>query len=188
MMQFTSHPIASLAVIVCVGGLVGCGSPADSSGGGASMEEMAARLDAQEAYQKEQQAAAEKKSQEAAAREAAGAEEASQAATEPAAASERQVAGRERVGEGGYYTAIVGARRHVLNRVEDLAWVQAVQHFQATEGRLPKDHNEFMTRIVEEHGIDLGFKEENQEFLYDPSQGQWGEVYVVEKLEEPAQK
>jgi hypothetical protein len=58
-----------------------------------------------------------------------------------------------------------------------------VQHFQATEGRLPKDHDEFMKRIVQELGIDLGFKEEGQEFLYDPTPTEehpWGTVYVVE--------
>jgi hypothetical protein len=172
--------VASLFLVLPVTGLAGCGSSSNSGGGGggASMDQMAAQLDAQEAARKQQEAAAEKKAQ----------DDAAAATTAPAPEPERNVAGRDRVGEGGYYTAIVGARRHVLNRVDDLAWTQAVQHFQATEGRLPKDHNEFMSKIVTPLGIDLGFKEENQEFLYDPSQGQWGEVYVVEKLDESAQK
>jgi hypothetical protein len=99
----------------------------------------------------------------------------------------RRVAGRENIGQGGYLTAIAGARRHVLNKVESLAWIQGVQHFQATNGRLPKDHDEFMKQIVEPLGIDLGYKEENQEFLYAPSEGQFGTLYVVEKGSEPAQ-
>ena len=40
--------------------------------------------------------------------------------------------------------------------------------FQATEGRLPKDHDEFMKKVVTPLEINLGYKEENQEFLYDP--------------------
>jgi hypothetical protein len=70
-----------------------------------------------------------------------------------------------------------------------LAWQQAVSHFQATNGRLPKDHAEFMKQIVEANGIDLGFKEENQEFLYDPNdktQGPYGTLFVVEKTAEAA--
>jgi hypothetical protein len=178
-MVFDNRLGAWLLVIAIAVTAVGCGSSSSSSssGGGSSMDQMAAQLDEQAAARKQDEAriAAEKKAQEEAA-----------AKTAADAPPERKVAGRAGVGEGGYYTAIVGARRHVLNRVDDLAWTQGVQHFQATEGRLPKDHKEFMSKVVEPLGIDLGFKEENQEFLYDPSQGQWGEVYVVEKLAEPA--
>ena len=73
----------------------------------------------------------------------------------------------------------------MLNIADRLPWLQAVQHFKAEHGRLPKDHAEFMSRVVEPLEINLGYKEENQEFLYDPSEGDWGELYVVEKLEEP---
>jgi hypothetical protein len=154
----------------------GCGtSTSTDANSGSTMDAMAAALDTQKASQQQEQAQmdAEQQAQE------------SQAAAE--AESSRTVAGRPGVGEGGYFTAIVGARRHVLNRVEDLAWLQGVQHFQAEHGRLPKDHDEFMSRIVQPLGINLGYKEENQEFLYDPSQGQWGEVFVVEKVEQTAQ-
>lgn len=106
---------------------------------------------------------------------------------EPPADQGRAVAGRAPIGEGGYFVAIGGARRQILNRLEDLAWTQAVQHFQATEGRLPRDHQEFMTKIIEPLGIDLGYKEEDQEFLYDPNEGQWGTVYVVAKEPAPAE-
>ena len=137
--------------------------------GGPSMDEITSQLDAQDAVHEQEQADADK------------AQEATPA-VQPPAATERTLAGRQGVGEGGYYTAIVGARRHVLNRVERLPWLQGVQHFKAEHGRLPKDHAEFMSRIIEPLQIDLGYKEENQEFLYDPSEGDWGEVYVVEKL------
>jgi hypothetical protein len=164
-------------VVACVVAMpmgIGCESSA-GTGGGASMDEMANALDVQKSAQQQDQARADAER---------AAQEAQQAAEQPPAEPEREVAGRERVAPGGYYTAIVGARRHVLNKVESLAWQQAVSHFQAEHGRMPKDHAEFMSRIVEPLGIDLGFKEENQEFLYDPNDkttGPYGTLFVVEK-------
>jgi hypothetical protein len=161
---------------------VGCGSSGGSGsnpGGGASMDEMAGAVD--------QQNAARKQAADAAAAKAAEAV----AATQPPAEPERKVAGREGVAPGGYANAIIGARRHILNKVESLAWIQAVQHFQATEGRLPKDHAEFMNKIVIPLQIDLGHIEEGQEFLYDPkgeSDARVGQLYVVEKSADSAAK
>jgi hypothetical protein len=171
---------AGFSVLIMIAlGAIGCDSSGDSSGG-ASMDEMAAQVDAQKQAQRQQEDAqkeAERKAQEAQAAAAAA----------QAAEQQRTVAGRAKVEPGGgYYRAIIGARRHVLNTVDDLAWRQAVQHFQAEHGRLPKDHAEFMSRVVEPLEINLGYKEENQEFLYDPTEGEWGEVYVVEMLEQPA--
>jgi hypothetical protein len=154
-----------------VASAIGCGSSDKSGGGGGgtSMDAMAAQLDAQNAARKQQEtAAAEQKAVEA---------QAAQTPTEP----EKKAAGRGQVQFGGYYGAIAGARRHIMNKLERLPWLQAVQHFQATEGRLPKDHAEFMKKVVEPLGINLGFKEEDQEFLYDPSVPPWGELYVVAK-------
>jgi hypothetical protein len=156
-----------------VGG--GCDS-GSSAGGGANMDAMVNALESQKAAQERAQQA------EPPAQDVSTAE---QTAAEP----DRRVAGRERVAPGGYANAIIGARRHILNQAESWAWQQAVSHFQATNGRLPKDHAEFMKEIVEANGIDLGFKEENQEFLYDPNdktQGQYGTLYVVEKESQPA--
>jgi len=170
-------------VIVVLGvGLVGCDSSAES-GAGASMEELAAGVNAQNAARDEE--AARQEAQRKAEEEAAA------AAVQQAAERSRKEAGRAPIGEGGYLVAIAGARRHVLNQVEDLAWTQAVQHFQAQEGRLPKDHSEFMTKIVEPLGIDLGYIEEGQEFLYDPTPNRehpWGTLYVVAKVESQMQQ
>jgi hypothetical protein len=170
-MATTLRTINVLMMAAIAIGISGCGSGSSSNGGG-SMSQAAAQADAQKtaAQQAEEQAA------QAAQREAAAKASAAQAASEP----QRQVAQRGDIGEGGYLVAIGGARRHVLNRLDDLAWTQGVQHFQATEGRLPKDHAEFMSKIVEPLGIDLGYIEEGQEFLYDPNEGQWGTVYVVQ--------
>ncbi len=154
-------------IIVIAIAPIGCDSSTDT-GGGASMDEMAAAVSAQKAAEQAQPATATTTNQ-------------------APAEAERKVAERAGVQPGGYYTAIVGARRHVLNKVDDLAWIQGVQHFKAEQGRLPKDHAEFMSKIIEPLGINLGYKQENEEFLYDPSAGDWGEVYVVEKLDQPAQ-
>jgi hypothetical protein len=153
-------------------GVIGCDS--GSSGGGGSMSQAGSQLETEKVAEQE---AATKAAEEEAAKQQAAAN-APQVSVEPA----RTEAGRAPIGEGGYLVAIAGARRHVLNKVDDLAWTQAVQHFQATEGRLPKDHAEFMSKVIEPNEIDLGFKEENQEFLYDPSEPPWGTLYVVEKM------
>jgi len=161
----------------------GCGSSSSSGGnsGGTSMDALAGAVDAQNAARKQEAAAAAKAAEE---QKAAAA----QAAQTPAE-QQKTVAGRAAMPAGGYYSAIVGARRHILNEAESWAWKQAVQHFKATEGRKPKDHDEFMKKVVAPLELNLGFKEENQEFLYDPSaesDGDLGVLYVVEK--EPAQK
>ena len=173
MAEFLKFGVVCSLFISAVG-FVGC----DSGGSGQrqSMSQTGQQLEAQAAVQQQEEQVkqeAERKAQEA---------QAAAAANQPPAEQPRTKAGRADIGQGGYLTAIAGARRHVLNRVESLAWTQAVQHFQATEGRLPKDHNEFMKKVVEPNGIDLGIKEEGQEFLYDPTPSEehpWGTLYVV---------
>jgi hypothetical protein len=170
--------ISGIAIMFCISGC-------DSGGSGPrkSMSQVGAQLEAEKAAKVQQyqaKAEADRKAEEA---------QAAAAANQPPAEKPRTEAGRASIGEGGYLVAIAGARRHVLNRVDDLAWTQAVQHFQATEGRLPKDHDEFMKKIIEPLGIDLGYKEEGQEFLYDPTpteEHRWGTVYVVEAETQPA--
>jgi hypothetical protein len=163
--------------IACLLCSLGCGSSSDSgaNGGGSSMDQMAAQLDEQAAAREQEEArvAADKKAQEEAAAKAAA-----------EAPPERKKAGRASVEPGGYANAIIGARRHALNEAESWAWKQAVNSFRAEHGRKPKDHDEFMNKIVKPLGIDLGFKEEDEEFLYDPnaeSDGEFGVLYVVKK-------
>jgi hypothetical protein len=173
-------------VLILLGiGVAGCDSSSNTkSRGGASMGEMAAALDAKTATEKKEQERieAERKAEEARA--------AAAAAALPPEEPPRKEARRDPIRQGGYFTAIAGARRHILNQVEDWAWGQAVDHFKATEGRKPKDHDEFMKKIVIPLGIDLGYIEENQEFLYDPNAEREdgrdiGQLYVVEKVAEP---
>jgi hypothetical protein len=168
---------AELFLMIAIGA-AGCDS-ASSTSGGASMDELASAASAQRAAEQQKEdekSEAERKAQEA------------QQAAQAAAGTPLNRAGRPQVGEGGYLTAIVGARRRIMNEADRWPWVQAVQHFKAEHGRLPKDHAEFMREIVERHEINLGYKEEGQEFFYDPNEGDWGEVYVVEYVEEPAEE
>ena len=54
----------------------------------------------------------------------------------------KKVGGRQTQGlGGGYYAAIIGARRHVMNVVDSIAWIQGVRSFKAEEGRKPKDND-----------------------------------------------
>src|SRR5688572_16488476 len=110
--------IASFALL-----LAGCPS---ESGPKQSMSDVGAQIESQNTAQ--QQAEQAKAEADQKAKEAAAA-----AASQPPAETKTE-AQRAPIGEGGYLVAIAGARRHVLNRVDDLAWTQAVQHFQATEG------------------------------------------------------
>jgi hypothetical protein len=169
------------AFLVVAIGLIASGC--DSSGSAGSAQDMNAMATAATTERDAKQQQADEAAKAEAERQAA---EASANPPQPA----RKEAGRGSIGEGGYLVAIAGARRHVLNQVDDLAWTQAVQHFQAEHGRLPKDHNEFMTRIIAPLEINLGYIEEGQEFLYDPTPTQehpWGTLYVVEKQQPPAQ-
>jgi hypothetical protein len=146
-------------------GAGGCGS--SNSTGGASMGQLASAASAQRDVEEQK------------AKEQAEADRKAQAAAQAAAVPTMKKAGRPKIEPGGYFRAIIGARRKILNETDRWPWIQAVQHFQATEGRMPKDHDEFMNRIVIPLEINLGYKEPYEEFFYDPNEGDFGELYVV---------
>jgi hypothetical protein len=78
----------------------------------------------------------------------------------------------------------MGARRHVMNVVDNIAWIQGVRNFQGTYGRNPKDTKEFMNVCVKENDLQLPRIEADEEYLYDPnaeSDGHFGQLYVVKK-------
>jgi hypothetical protein len=169
-------PLAGLLLLTAIAiGVAGCDSPSGATGG-TSMNEVATTATAQQEAER-QKVEADRKAKESA-----------DAAAKAAADAQPRKAGRPKVKEGGgYFTAIVGARRKILNETDRWAWIQAVQHFQAREGRLPKDHAEFMKEI-ESLEINLGYKEPDEEFLYVPEEGDFGELYVVKIAEEPVAK
>jgi hypothetical protein len=172
--------IGSVLIIASAFALTGCGS--SSSSGGASMDQMAGAVDAQKSAKQQDEAAS-------AAKSAADKKAAEEAAAKPAAEPEKKVVGRAPVAPGGgYYSAIIGARRHILNESESWAWKQGVGSFRATNGRKPKDNNEFMKQVIGAMDIPLPKKEENEEYFYDPkgeTDGDFGQLYVIEKQPAP---
>jgi hypothetical protein len=152
------------------------------------MDALAAQLDQAKQAEANAKAAAEAAAAKAAADQQAADEAAQRKAQEDAAAaaaaeqanSGRTTAGAGTVGQGGgYMSAIVAAHRHITTRVDDLAWIQALQHHKAMTGEMPKNHEEFM-KIVAEGGIPMPELEQGQELLWEPSEGEWGTLYIVE--------
>ncbi|HEX4412157.1 MAG TPA: hypothetical protein VH107_00925 [Lacipirellulaceae bacterium] len=141
------------------------------------MDQLAKEVDSQSAAKKQQDEAAKK----AAADQQAAAAAAAQA---PPAPEKKKVGSREIVQGGGYYSAIMGARRHVMNVVDNIAWIQGVRNFQGTYGRKPKDTKEFMNVCVKENDLQLPHIEADEEYLYDPNgetAGDFGQLYVIKK-------
>ncbi len=166
--------------------LTGCGSSSSSNSGGASMDQMANAADAQKTA-KEQQQAAEASAKVAAEKKAAEAVAAAQ--NQPSAVPERKVGGRPAPEFGGYFGAIAGARRHVMNVVDSLSWIQGVRSFKAEEGRKPKNNDEFMKVVVTRYELQLPHIEDDEEYLYDPNgetDGDFGQLYVIKKGTAPA--
>jgi hypothetical protein len=165
-------------ILVCAitPGTSGCGS--SDSGSGPSMDQLAGAVDAQNAARK-------KEAEGAAARKAEDDRKAAeQAQATPAPAPEKKAVGsRPAMEGGGYLRAIGSARRHVMNVVDNIAWIQGVRSFKAEEGRKPKNNDEFK-KVVVRYDLQLPRLEEDEEYLYDPNgetDGDFGQLYIVKK-------
>jgi hypothetical protein len=179
-----NRPCVGFILTIAIGfGFSGCDSSSSSNSGGASMDQVAGAVDAQKTAKQQQDETS------AAAKAAGDKKAADEAAAKPPAEPEKKVVGRAPVAPGGgYYSAIIGARRHILNESESWAWKQGVGSFRATNGRKPKDNNEFMKQVITAMDIPLPHKEENEEYFYDPkgeTDGDFGQLYVVEKQPAP---
>jgi hypothetical protein len=142
------------------------------------MDSLAGQVDASNAAKKQVDAAAAAKA--AADQQAAAAA----AAANPPAPEMRAVGSRPQMEDRGYFSAIGSARRHVMNVVDNIAWIQGVRSFKAEEGRKPKDNNEFMNVVVRKYELVLPRIEADEEYLYDPngeSDGDFGQLYVVKR-------
>jgi hypothetical protein len=178
-----NQPCVGFILTIAIGfSFFGCDSSSSSNSGGASMDQMAGAVDAQKTAKQQDETAA-------AAKAAADKKAAEEQAAKPPAEPEKKVVGRAPVAPGGgYYSAIIGARRHILNESESWAWKQGVGSFRATNGRKPKDNNEFMKQVIAAMDIPLPHKEENEEYFYDPkgeTDGDYGQLYVIEKQPAP---
>jgi hypothetical protein len=71
---------------------------------------------------------------------------------------------------------VVEAAKAFFNVRERVVFETAIPHaislFEASEGRKPKSHDEFMTRIIAENNIQLPQLQPNRQYYYDPQQGQ----------------
>ncbi len=106
----------------------------------------------------------------------------------PAAQATEQVAAKAGVGiqgqslEGHSGILVEPAKaffRFKQNVVFDIQIPQALQLFEATEGRKPKSQDEFMTRVVQANNINLPRLPDGHKYLYDTASGEL-------KVERPA--
>ena len=145
------------------------------------MDQLAGQVDAQKSAQKQKEAAAAAAKADA---DKKAADAAAAAQAQPPAEPMKKVGGRPAPEFGGYFGAIAGARRHVMNVADALSWIQGVRSFKAEEGRKPKNSEEFMKVVVTKYDLQLPRIEADEEYLYDPngeSDGDFGQLYVVKK-------
>lgn len=76
--------------------------------------------------------------------------------------------GRRSKAAGGYLGAVGHARFWAEHELIRLNIVKALDLFNATEGRYPKSHEEFMSKIIEPNNIVLPELPEGEEYIYDP--------------------
>lgn len=150
--------------------MAGCGSSSDSgSGGGSSMDEMAAQLDVQDAARQQEEArlAAEKKAQEEAAAKAAA--EAPPEIREVTAHSPKR--GQSLQG-GGYLSVVTGTRFWAEHQLILDHILYATRLYEAEHGHYPKTQEEFMEKIIKpnEPATRLPALPEGWEYFYDPQE------------------
>lgn len=64
-------------------------------------------------------------------------------------------------------TGAAGAYGPLVEKVSNIAIVQAVNLFNAAEGRYPKDHDEFMTKVIKRNNIRLPMLPHGSAYKYD---------------------
>ncbi|MEZ6130268.1 MAG: hypothetical protein R3C59_16405 [Planctomycetaceae bacterium] len=64
-------------------------------------------------------------------------------------------------------TGPLEAYEPLKQQISELAITQAVQLFHATEGRYPKDYDEFMTRVIKQNNIRLPVLSPGKHYEYD---------------------
>lgn len=78
-----------------------------------------------------------------------------------------QVVSDQKIHASDPITAPLSAYGPMMERVADIGVTQAIALFYATEGRYPKDHEEFMQRIVKENNLRLPVLPFKGEYVYD---------------------
>ncbi len=103
--------------------------------------------------------------------ESAGAPVARQEAPKPERVkAEAGVTGRGDYG-GGLGTKALSTYVRVQEKVEFLQVDQALNLYKATNGELPKSHDEFMEKVIKPNQINLPKLQEGDKYIYDPEEG-----------------
>ena len=166
---------------------VGCGGPSSGGGSGSnvSVEDLAKQLQG-----KSPSAAAAKSSspapaastpaeQPAASREGEAERDPRQAASTevPSDAKRASDKGPQRT-QGGYMGAVIGANRNIREVLSDVSWQKSVQLYEASNGRKPRNTEEFLS-LVRGEGTPLPEIPQGMTYLYVPEEGQFGQLYQV---------
>ena len=77
--------------------------------------------------------------------------------------------GRRSKAAGGYLGAIGHARFWAEHEIIRLNIQKAVDLFNASEGRYPQSHEEFMQKIIQQNNIQLPQLPAGEQYIYDPS-------------------
>lgn len=80
--------------------------------------------------------------------------------------------------------ASAGAYGYAISEISKQTVQRALQFFQAEHGRFPKDHEEFMTQIIEKNNIQLPVLPGKRRYQYDVENH---ELVVVEADKDPQQ-
>ena len=110
--------------------------------------------------------------------ESAGAPVAKQEAPKPKpeqVEAKAGVTGRGNYGSGfggGMGTTALSTYVRVQEKVEFLQVDQALKLYQASNGELPKSHDEFMEKVIKANQIMLPKLQEGDKYIYDPEKGQ----------------
>lgn len=64
-------------------------------------------------------------------------------------------------------TGAAGAYGSAVQQVSNIAITQAVNLFHAAEGRYPKDHDEFMSKVIKKNNIRLAMLPHGRAYKYD---------------------
>lgn len=84
----------------------------------------------------------------------------------------------QNLGTGPVATPIKAYFRTKEKIAFDIQLQSALQIYNATNGKNPKDHDEFMRVIIAENRIKLPELPAGEEYFYDPAEGSYGTLFV----------
>lgn len=169
-----SHSLITLSLAT----LVGCGGGSDS-GGGSSLDAMAEALEEQAGI--DAQAEKDKDAAEARAEVDKLQAEADRLGNKtPTKVTVDDMKRGQRLKGGGYLSTVVRGGIRAEQKLSLAQVEHATNLFWGLEGRWPKDHEEFMEKVIKFNGIPLEPLEEPYEYRYNPEDHQ---LYKVVKQE-----